>query len=105
MNIEQLCKNLGLEKDEYRELLDLFIQTGMTDLDKLEAAVRDQNAENAMQAAHSIKGAAGNLGLLEFYDMLKKVEENARNGILEGAVESTQVLKKKMAEIDRLAHE
>jgi len=96
MNIRELAENLGLEEDEYLELLELFIDTGMVDIEKLRSAVKEGNAEKAAQAAHSIKGASGNLGLMEIYDVARKSEEEARNNSLGELAESAQKLQKQL---------
>ena len=96
MDIRQLAENLGLEEEEYLELIGLFIETGMSDLNKLQSAIREGSAEKAVSAAHSIKGAAGNLGLMELYEAAKEIEDKARDGQLERAAEAAQALKKKL---------
>ena len=93
MNIKELAENLGLEEDEYLEIIELFIDTGMADIEKLRTAIEEGNAEEAAQAAHSLKGATGNLGLMEIYDVARKSEEEARNNSLDGLAESVQTLK------------
>jgi len=104
MNIKELAENLGLEEDEYLEILELFIDTGMADIEKLSSAIEEGNTEEASQAAHSLKGASGNLGLMEIYDVALKSEEAARNNSLDGLAESVQTLKEELnslAEVTR----
>ena len=84
MDFEVLAENLGLGKDEYMELIELFTETSMSDLEKLEAAIRYRNTNDAAEAAHSMKGAAGNLGIMDFYESAAKIEKEARKGRLEG---------------------
>ena len=103
MNFKELAKNLGLEEEEHLELIELFIETGMSDLDKLQSAIEEGNPEKAANAAHSIKGAASNLGLMEVYEVAKKIEKQTRNDRLEGIAESAQALKEKLNEIAGLA--
>lgn len=103
MNFRELAENLGIEEELYLELIELFIQTGTSDLDKVQSAVEEGNAEKAANAAHSIKGAASNLGLMEVYGVAKKIEKQTRNDRLEGIAESAQALKEKLNEIAELA--
>jgi HPt (histidine-containing phosphotransfer) domain-containing protein len=103
MNFRELAENLGIEEELYLELIELFIQTGTSDLDKVRSAVEEGNAEKAANAAHSIKGAASNLGLMEVYEVAKKIEKQTRNDRLEGIAESAQALKEKLNEIAGLA--
>lgn len=106
MNFKELAENLGLEEDEYLELIDLLVEVGTTDLDKLQSAIDDGNAEDAARAAHSLKGASDNLGLMEFSQIAKEIEEKGRSGQLEGTAEATQALRgqlKAIAEFSRSA--
>lgn len=103
MNIKELAENLGLEEDEYLELVELFIDTGMADIEKLLSAIEEGNAEAAAQAAHSLKGASGNLGLMEIYDVALKTEEEARNNSLDGIAESVQTLKEELNSLEEIA--
>ena len=93
MNIKELAENLGLEEDEYLELIELFIDTGIVDIEKLRSAIEEGDAEEAAQAAHSLKGASGSLGLMEIYNVALKSEEEARNNSLDVLAESLQTLK------------
>lgn|GEM_PF-171959 len=99
VDFTQLAGNLGLEEEEYLELIELFVETGMSDLGKLQSAIKEGDAEKAANAAHSLKGASSNLGLMELYEAAKKIEEEARNDRLEGIVESAQGLKEKLGKI------
>ena len=103
MNFNELADNLGLEKEEYLELIELFIETGMSDINKLRFAVDEVNAENAADAAHSIKGASGNLGLTKIYELAKKVEKTCRDGMLDNVSESVQDFEKMLDTVKELA--
>lgn len=99
MNLKELAENLGLEEKDYLELIELFVETGMSDLEAIQSAIDAGSAEQAANSAHSLKGASGNLGLMKIYEIAKEMESEARNGRLDGIVESAYVLKRKMEEI------
>ncbi len=103
MDFKELAEELGLEEEEYQELVELFIETSRPDLDQLQAAIDEGNAENAGNIAHSLKGAAASLGLEELAQIAKEIEQKARNNTLEGTAESAQALKKKLDAVDELA--
>ena len=96
MNFKELAENLGLEEEEFLELIELFVETSMSDLKDLQSATESGHAENAAKAAHSIKGAAANLGLSEISEVAREIEENARNGQLGGATEYAQKLQEQL---------
>jgi HPt (histidine-containing phosphotransfer) domain-containing protein len=100
MNLKELSENLGLEQDEYLELLDLLIHTGRSDLVRLQAAISRGDLDEATQAAHSLKGAAANLGLVRLSEAAKKVEEQARNALVGGIEETARAL---VGEFDAVA--
>jgi len=96
MNIQSLAENLGLEKEEYLELLDLFVDTAASDMTALQSAIGEGNAEKAAGAAHSLKGAAGNLGLMEIHEHAKKMEADAREHRFDEVVGALVILRSKL---------
>lgn len=96
MNIQELADNLGLEKNEYLELLDLFIDTAASDVSELESAIGEGNGEKAVGAAHSLKGSAGNLGLMEIHEQARKMEADARDNRLEAVAGAVPTLRNKL---------
>ena len=99
MDIRDLAENLGLEEAEYLELFELFIETGMSDLEKLQSAISVGDSKEARSAAHSLKGAAGNMGLMEIYDLAKEIEEKAIDDQLQTISEASNELKKKLGSL------
>ena len=105
MNLKELAEDLGLDEEEYLELFELFIETGMSDLDKINSAIKAGDAEQLASAAHSLKGASGNFGLMELHEIAKEIVEKARNNKLEDIAESLQTLKEKFDCIAELCRE
>jgi histidine phosphotransfer protein HptB len=93
MNFKELGANLGLEEDEYRELIDLLIQSGSADLQKLAEGLAARDADQVMRSAHTIKGASGNLGLTEVSAVAKTIEERAMRNQLDDLTQALQTLK------------
>ncbi len=93
MNFQELAENLGLEIDEYRELIELFIETGSADFQKILDGMAGGDAEQVMRSAHTIKGASGNLGLMDVSETAKIIEENATDNKLDGLDETVAILK------------
>jgi HPt (histidine-containing phosphotransfer) domain-containing protein len=104
MNFKKLAGNLGLEEDEYRELVELFLETGRADFQKIESGLADRDADQVMHSAHTIKGAAGNLGFTEISDLAKLIEENADNNILEGLDQAVSTLRSHFGSITALVN-
>jgi HPt (histidine-containing phosphotransfer) domain-containing protein len=99
MNITTLAAEIGLEETEYLELLDLFIRATESDLDEIRAADRARDAGRAARAAHSIKGAAANLGLPEISEEARLIEERGRRGGLDGIDAALRSLEARLADL------
>jgi HPt (histidine-containing phosphotransfer) domain-containing protein len=96
MNVKELSENLGLEEEEFLDLVDFFVETSASDLTDLSKALEAGDAEEVVKASHSLKGAAGNLGFQDIYKSAKLIEMNARQGILEGSKEAVTSLREKL---------
>lgn len=104
MNFKELAENLGLEEDEYLELVELFLDTGKADFQKIESSLANSDADQVMRSAHTIKGAAGNLGFTEISDLAKLIEENAGNDTLEGLDQAVSALRSHFESITALVN-
>lgn len=77
MDFKAMGANLGLEEDEFRELIDLFMETGRSDYDSLKAALAGGDCDAAARYAHTLAGASGNLGLMDLHSAAKRIEKAA----------------------------
>jgi HPt (histidine-containing phosphotransfer) domain-containing protein len=99
MNIKELSENLGLEEDEYMEMLDLFLTSGGADISRIEQALKEANARLVHEAAHSLKGSAGSLCIDNMFDLARAIDDKSREGILEGLDELAQKLRRAYDEL------
>jgi histidine phosphotransfer protein HptB len=104
MNFQELAENLGLEVDEYRELIELFIDTGSADFQKIQEALDGGNSDQVMRSAHTIKGAAGNLGLMDVSETARTIEDNASKNQLDCIGTAVQILKTQFEAIEAFVH-
>ena len=103
MNFGVLAENLGLGEEEYQEFIQLFIETSLSDLEALQHGVVEMDVKKVRMAAHSIKGAANNLGLVDIYEAGREIEERARNNQLEGLTDTVSSLRARLDELIHLA--
>jgi HPt (histidine-containing phosphotransfer) domain-containing protein len=83
MNFKELADNIGLEEEDYRELIELFLDTGKADYDRLKHALEASDSEQVARSAHTISGASGNLGLMNVHEVAKRIELSAIENKLE----------------------
>ena len=96
MNFNKMSRILGLEEDEYLELVELFIETSKSDINNLQDAIDNKHIVMISEIAHSLKGAAMNLGLDDFLELAKAIEKTARDGELEETAKTAETFKKKL---------
>ena len=84
MNPNDLMEKLGLNAEEMSELISLFVDTCRQDLQRMSAALERQDPRGVSEAAHSIKGAAGNMRFEQIYELARSIEEDARQRNLAG---------------------
>lgn len=84
MDFNKPAKRLGLELDEYIELINLFLETCTTDISGMETAAAGHDYKSMVERSHSLKGSSGNLGLTDIYEKAKEIETKARANSLEG---------------------
>ena len=99
MNFKELGADLGLEEDEFLELVELFISSAASDIGKLKKASEDKNVNQAADAAHSLKGSSGNLGFAEFSKIAQDIEDGARKNNIDRLDTSLIELKEQLTHI------
>ena len=80
-----MSEKLGLDEEDCAEILSLFIETTISDLDALGRAIEKGDPALAVESAHSIKGASATLGFDKISSLAAEVEMKARKGVLDGA--------------------
>ncbi|MBF0573021.1 MAG: Hpt domain-containing protein [Desulfamplus sp.] len=79
MDFKEMASNIGLEEEEFVELLEMLVDVSITDLINFETEFSAGNYIEAAMAAHSIKGASGNLGLTDISTAAAELEKAAKN--------------------------
>ncbi len=96
MNYKEICDNLGLEEEEYIELLQLFVETGNADLQRLQTALTELDWQQVLSSAHTLKGASGNLGLTDIHESAAQIERHAADRQIEPLTREVQQLAAQM---------
>jgi HPt (histidine-containing phosphotransfer) domain-containing protein len=77
---EQL-REITLDDDELmREILEALIDDTSRQIQLLESAIREEDAQKCMRLAHYSKGACANVGANAAAHLCKQIEVDARNG-------------------------
>jgi len=73
------------DKDLFAELIGMFVEDYPTRLRDIGAALESGDAETVERAAHTLKGAAANLGAVEVRELALEIEKLGKKGELEKA--------------------
>lgn len=101
MAFEALAAHLGIDLEEFMELVELYVKTCRSDLEKIRQGIRRGIPADAAAGAHSIKGASGNLGFKDMEDRARKMETQAKAGSLENFEVYIQDLENRLVELGR----
>lgn len=100
MDFKDLASRLGIDEEEFLELVELFVTVSRSDMEKINKGVRGHNPAEASAAAHSIKGAAANLGFDEISSLALDMEMQAKEGNLEGFDARLSSLDRMLTDLD-----
>jgi two-component system sensor histidine kinase/response regulator len=82
---ETVLEELGLEYDEYMEILSDSIDDTGRKIEELRNALDARDVEAVHRAAHAIKGSSLNLRLKELADPATRLSSKSKEGSLDGA--------------------
>jgi HPt (histidine-containing phosphotransfer) domain-containing protein len=99
MNFRQMADRIGFSEEEFLELVELFLECSLSELDHINAAVEDLDFKKMAISAHSMRGAAINLGFTEIHELAKAIEGNAQANELNGTVEAAEKIKDNLEQI------
>jgi len=99
LHFNKISRKLGLEENEYLELVELFVKTSKADIKDLRSAINNKNIGMITGIAHSLKGAAMNLGLDDFIELAELIEKTSFYGELEETSKNVKIFQKKLDDL------
>ena len=98
-SIEVLIERLDGDEEIAREVAEAFVESGRELLAQLEAAVPRSDAAQVRLHAHSLKGAAANIGARTLADLALHIEEAGREERLDEAARLLPELRAALARV------
>jgi HPt (histidine-containing phosphotransfer) domain-containing protein len=96
MDFKALAESIGFQEIEFLRNVGLFVRDASTDLTDIEVAIGEDNMQRVIKGAHSIKGAAVHLGLMDIYEAAKKMDIYAKKNRVKEAGESIKKIREKI---------
>ena len=76
---EQLFNILGNDKEFIRKMIDLYIDTAISDFEKILHFYKNSDFDDIREIAHKMSSPAGQIGATWLYQLLKSLEKNIIN--------------------------
>ncbi|MGB7060939.1 MAG: PAS domain S-box protein [Candidatus Zixiibacteriota bacterium] len=105
IDLEAALDRFDGDKEFLTNMLQEFLDSASGQLETLEKAVEREDAELIEREAHSIKGAAGNLGATGIADVSLKLELLGRKADLSGGNEVIARLKTEFKRLEKYVHQ
>lgn len=99
LNMNKASKLWGSESLVLKEV-DKFSRDAKIKVDEMVAAVAQENYKGVIAAAHSLKGASGNLCLTEMYEITSTIESQAHNNDVD--IEQVNALRQSLNAIEHM---
>lgn len=102
-------ETLGMLKDVMGDDFPLLISTFINDSDehiqRLHAALTDQDSDAVRRAAHSFRGSCHNLGAVQLASLCEHVEQRSLDGELAGLSDYLAKIEQEFSQVARLLNE
>ena len=90
---DTLLDRLDGDRELVEEVLSVFLEDTPRKMEELREAVDGSNLDQAMRLAHSLKGAAGNIGATRMHDLARQAEAAASEGNLAAVAPLTDAIR------------
>jgi len=74
-------------EDGFAELINIFLQDLPVQIEQLQGAIAQGNADDLYRVAHKLKSGCGSIGAPRLTELVRRLEQAGRQKTLEGAVE------------------
>lgn len=101
MNKRKPAESIGLDDEQYRDLIRIFIENTRKELIEIKEALAQKDINNIEKLIHSFKGAALNLGLDEIAEDAEFLRYIIRNN--EEVIKAQQIINKILQDMNSLA--
>jgi len=100
MNFKVQAEKMGLDEEEYVEIVNLFIKTAADNLCQMKSAIAAGDVSKIHEETHSLKGAALNLGFWEICEIVERMSMKVRENCWRGLSTDVEVIQ---GRVDRIA--
>ncbi|MBF0194719.1 MAG: response regulator [Magnetococcales bacterium] len=100
LDITSLLKTVDNDWSLIKEITDLFFSDAPKQMERIQTAITNDDTTELLEAAHSLKGAAGAFGDSIVYDLAYELEQLGRSNTTDSAQESHNLLNEALASME-----
>ena len=104
LDITSLLKTVDNDWTLIEEITNLFFTDAPKQLKRIQLAITNNDTNELLEAAHSLKGAAGAFGKNRVYDLAYELEQMGRSKNINAAEECNTLLKEALAVMENNLH-
>ncbi len=101
LDLTRLLKTVDNDWSLINEITDLFFTDAPKQMERMKQAIASNDTNELLEAAHSLKGAAGAFGQSIVYDIAYELEQLGRNNSTDSAQERYEVLNKALDSMEQ----
>lgn len=87
LDAEVIAELREIMEDEFIGLIEMFLNDLPIQMERLQIAVAQSDAETVYRVAHRIKSSCGNLGALRLMELIRRMEQAGRRQVLNDAAD------------------
>lgn len=95
-------RRVGGDADLYQELMEMFFDQSNQQIEELNDAIEKKETQSIKHLAHSIKGAASNLGVLLVQESAHVLEKNGNENKMNEALQNFNKLKQDLIRVKEI---
>ncbi|MBF0379948.1 MAG: response regulator [Magnetococcales bacterium] len=101
LDITSLLKTVDNDWSLIKEITDLFFADAPRQMERIQKAISTEDTTELLEAAHSLKGAAGAFGDSIVYDLAYELEQLGRSNTVVSAQESLDTLSEALTSMEK----
>jgi HPt (histidine-containing phosphotransfer) domain-containing protein len=102
---EKIMERMLNDKELVQEVLACFMEDVGKHVDELKTALSHQDSQKTQHCAHTLKGAASNISALKLQEIALKIEDAAKSGDTQPAMEMLALLEHSLEELRQTLEE
>jgi len=99
VNTSELLDRIGHDAELLQEVIELFFSEYLTHIEKIRAALAENDAEKLAKAAHTLKGSVSNFACSSAYEAVLQLEQTGKHNQLDQTEQAIQKVNEEVSQL------